>query len=268
MTVRRAAMSLILRVGAVLFVLSIPVALVGTNVRVLFGQQRLYTFAINRYQVDQVTGIPKPELFRATRELRDYLLGPDDLLHIDVMSAAGASEPLFSEREVLHMRDVRRLVQRIFRAREVALLIGGAYAAVRIARERRHGAYAVARLLWLTATAFNFAVVAFAVSAALGFDRIFTEFHVLSFSNDFWLLDPTRDRLVQMFPFEFWQIATGLLVALTLAESALIALVARVIVSRLAPAGQDDAGPDADAPPNLSVGRAPRGEPGQTGPRA
>ena len=38
----------------------------------------------------------------------------------------------------------------------------------------------------------------------LGFDTLFTEFHLISFSNDFWLLDPNIDVLIMMFPDGFW----------------------------------------------------------------
>jgi integral membrane protein (TIGR01906 family) len=37
-----------------------------------------------------------------------------------------------------------------------------------------------------------------------GFDRLFWQFHVFSFANDFWQLDPTRDYLIRLFPQGFW----------------------------------------------------------------
>jgi integral membrane protein (TIGR01906 family) len=220
------------RAGAALFVVSIPLALIGTNVRYLFGEQRLYTFAINRYDVAAVTGIPEEELLRATRELRAYLAGPDEYLRIQVTDSSGQTGPLFTPREVLHMRDVRALVQGIYRVQEVTILIILGYVALRVARDRRRGPRAVARLTWLSMLGFNLFGLAFGLTALLGFDRLFTRFHTLSFSNDFWQLDPRRDRLVQMFPFEFWQVATGLLVVLTLTEAALLAILSRWYLAR------------------------------------
>ena len=212
------------RAGAVLFVVSIPIALVGSNVRILFGTQQLYTFAINRYDVAAVSGIPAPELLRATHELRAYLLGPGDLVHITVTDDAGRVGPLFNEREVLHLRDVKHLLGRIFDLQEAALVVALGYSALRIALGRRKGLLSVARLIWVGGTATNVAAIAVAVSAMLGFDRLFTEFHMLSFSNDFWQLDPARDHLIQMFPLPFWEVATGLLIGMTLIESAALAL--------------------------------------------
>jgi integral membrane protein (TIGR01906 family) len=219
------------RAGAALFVVSIPVALVGTNVRLLFGEQRLYTFAVNRYADPAITRVARPEMHRAMRELRAYLFGPDEYLRIEVTDTTGARGPLFSPREVLHMRDVRALIQGIFRAQEAALVIVIAYPLARIALDRRRGARGTARLVWLSTAGFNLLAVAFAASALLGFDRLFTRFHELSFSNDAWMLDPERDRLVQIFPFEFWQLAAGLLIGLILAESVLLAVGARLYMA-------------------------------------
>jgi integral membrane protein (TIGR01906 family) len=218
--------------GAALFVLSIPVALVGTNVRYLFGEGRLYTYAIDHYDAPTVTGIPRPELVRATREIRAYLFGPDEYLRIEVTDDAGRTGPLLGPREVLHMADVRRLVQGIFRAQEAALVVVFGYPLLRIALDRRHGPRAVARLAWRTALGFNLVALAFCAGVLVGFDQLFTRFHELSFSNDLWQLDPRRDHLVQMFPLGFWQLAAGLLVGMTLVESALIAVAARLYLAR------------------------------------
>ena len=43
-----------------------------------------------------------------------------------------------------------------------------------------------------------------AVGVLIGFDDLFRQFHLLSFANDFWLLDPRTDHLIQMFPQGFW----------------------------------------------------------------
>ena len=43
-----------------------------------------------------------------------------------------------------------------------------------------------------------------AIAVLFGFDTLFEQFHLLSFSNDFWQLNPATDRLIQMFPQGFW----------------------------------------------------------------
>ncbi|GIW07497.1 MAG: hypothetical protein KatS3mg060_2302 [Dehalococcoidia bacterium] len=40
---------------------------------------------------------------------------------------------------------------------------------------------------------------------ALGdFDAFWTQFHVLSFSNDLWVLDPRTDYMSRLYPVPFW----------------------------------------------------------------
>jgi integral membrane protein (TIGR01906 family) len=44
----------------------------------------------------------------------------------------------------------------------------------------------------------------FGVLSMLDFDNLFLEFHLLSFDNNLWILDPTKDNLLMMFPQGFW----------------------------------------------------------------
>ena len=55
----------------------------------------------------------------------------------------------------------------------------------------------------------------FGLFAIVGFDSLFLKFHQLSFSNDFWQLDPRTDYLIIMFPLGFWFDATMRVAATT-----------------------------------------------------
>lgn len=206
------------RAGAILFVIALPVALVGLNLRVLFGAEPLYTFAVERYDVPAVTGIPRQEIDRSMVEIRDYFTNDQQLLRITVADDQGRTNPLFTPREVIHMRDVKQLVQRIFQAQIVATVIVVGYAAARLAAQRGRAWAGLARLTRISTLATLAVAVALGVGTAAGFDRLFTQFHMLSFSNDFWQLDPSYHHLVQMFPFDFWLVATSLLLGMTAVE--------------------------------------------------
>ena len=213
------------RLGAALFVLALPVALVGTNVRILFTAEPLYTYALDEYDVPAVTGIPRAELDRAMAEIRDYFTNDQQLLRITVTDDRGRTNPLFTPREVIHMRDVKHLVQWIVRAQLVALALVAGYVALRLALERRAAWPQLARLTRASMLGSLAVAAAFVVTALLGFDRLFTRFHELSFSNDFWQLDPREHHLVQMFPQDFWLVSTVLLAGMTIVEIlALLAL--------------------------------------------
>jgi integral membrane protein (TIGR01906 family) len=205
-------------VGAAVFVVALPIALIGTNIRVLFTTSPLYTFALDSYDVVAVTGIPREELSRAMAEIRDYFTNNQELLRITVVDEQGRIDPLFTPREVIHMRDVKNLVQGIFRAQELALVLVAAYVVLRFAIERQRAWAGLARLTRASMLGTLAFAVSFGITALLGFDRLFNRFHELSFSNDFWQLDPAQDRLVQMFPQDFWLVSTVILAGLTIVQ--------------------------------------------------
>jgi integral membrane protein (TIGR01906 family) len=68
-------------------------------------------------------------------------------------------------------------------------------------------------------------VLAVGLLSLVGFDQLFLAFHLVSFSNDLWQLDPSRDYLIAMFPEGFFLDATLWIVASTVAEAALLAAV-------------------------------------------
>ena len=60
----------------------------------------------------------------------------------------------------------------------------------------------------------------------LDFDRLFLQFHLISFSNEFWMLNPANSYLIRMVPqgffvdLAFWVAALALIQALVLAALA------------------------------------------------
>jgi len=72
-------------------------------------------------------------------------------------------------------------------------------------------------------------LVVFGLTAAIDFGWLFTQFHFLSFANDLWLLDPSSDFLIIMFPQRFFFEATLFIGLLTVIDFALLFGVARVV---------------------------------------
>jgi integral membrane protein (TIGR01906 family) len=66
-----------------------------------------------------------------------------------------------------------------------------------------------------------FLMAALGIMIAVNFNWFFVEFHLLSFSNDFWQLNPATDYLLMMFPDGFW-FDTTLFIALGTGGMALI----------------------------------------------
>lgn len=203
-----------------LFILTIPVALITTNIRVAVSEQRVYDHAVRSHGADDVSGIPESELLRANGEIKLYLTadntGP---LAIEVRNRRGEFEPLFSARETAHMADVRELMRGLFTAQVASVLAVISFAVVVLATtSTRTMARAALRGALLTGGI----LLGAGIVAASGFDSAWTQFHQIAFTNDFWELNPRTDHLIQMFPEAFWQEITALIVLATLLEALLI----------------------------------------------
>jgi integral membrane protein (TIGR01906 family) len=59
-----------------------------------------------------------------------------------------------------------------------------------------------------------------------GFSSAWEDFHRLMFSNDFWLLNPATDHLIQIFPPDFWERIVFLVGLMIVAEAAFLILAA------------------------------------------
>lgn len=192
-------------VASALFVACIPLFLVLTNVRIAATWERVYDYAFAQYDAPAVTGVERPELDRAGREIVDYFRASseDELLDIRVQRGDGVV-PLFNQREILHMADVRDLFRLTFRLHEFALVYIVAYVAAVYLWSRERSMRRLGREAITAGVGTVGILSAAALAVMFGFDTLFEQFHILSFSNDFWKLNPNTDRLVQMFPMGFW----------------------------------------------------------------
>ncbi len=203
------------------FLVALPLFLVLSNVRIAASELAVYGYAFDRYDAEEVTGVGRADLDRAARDIILYFRDDRDLLDIRV-AIEGREQALFNPREVLHMRDVKELMGRAFSVQELSLLYVVGYISVVYLWARERSMRHLARLVALGG-GLTVAVLGLASAAVLaGFDDLFRQFHVVSFSNDLWKLDPDRDRLIQMFPRGFWYDATLGVGMLTIAEAALL----------------------------------------------
>jgi integral membrane protein (TIGR01906 family) len=200
---------------AVLFVASVPLFLVTGSVTWAFNDPGLYNRGFEKYNVSRYTGITDADLRQAGATIRSYFNSGDEPLVVRTR-VFGEEREVFNQREVVHMKDVKELVRGVYWLAGLSglyitgVVIGG------FAWSRRAFMDTLARLvLWggLLTLAFLLVVGLF---AAAGFDTLFLTFHQLSFSNDFWQLDPRRDYLIIMFPLGFWFDATIRVAAATL----------------------------------------------------
>ncbi|MEP7215501.1 MAG: TIGR01906 family membrane protein [Anaerolineaceae bacterium] len=214
-------MTLLSRLGAVAFIIAIPVFLVTSNVRFFASETRFYERGFRENNAAAVTGVSLSELDRAADELARYFENDAPLLTTTVQ-IDGQQAPLYNDREIAHMKDVKTLMQLVYRLNEfsLALIITYVSCVYLWAREKSLRTLAAQALAGVGVGVLSLAFVG--VFAITGFDAAWTKFHQLAFNNDLWRLDPSRDRLIQMFPEKFWQESTYIIGGLTLVEAVLI----------------------------------------------
>jgi integral membrane protein (TIGR01906 family) len=187
----------------VLFCLCLPVFLLATALRLEINAQGLYEDGFERFNVSGVTGISPPELKTAAHQLIDYFNGRADTPQVEVQKL-GHRLPLYNQKELTHLQDVRGLVEMLYTLQWVTLGLLALAAVLLIYLDRRsRSGGAAGALLWGGVTTLSLAGI-FTLWAVFGFNSFFILFHQLSFTNELWLLDPARDYLIMLFPGEFF----------------------------------------------------------------
>ncbi len=201
-TSKRAGFALALRAMDILFVLMVPLAIVLNNVRLMTFDAGLYERGYQRHEVAHTTGMTPGELAQATAEIQAYFRGgPRVSLLID---KEWGREPLFNAREQQHLADVRALMDLAWRAQEIAV---GVLLAVGVALIIARGWVGARRVAVLAAAGAGLTLAPFTALGALAlfdFRALWTQFHLLSFTNELWLLDPRTDYMIRLYPLGFW----------------------------------------------------------------
>ena len=198
-----------------LFIVAVPVFLVLTFVRIAAVEPRVHEYGFSRYDAVDRTGIDRAQLDLAARDIIRYFRNDDEFLAI-LVTVDGQEQLLFSEREVLHMKDVKDLMGLTFRVHEAAFVYVVAFVVAVLVWNRERPIDELASRLRFAGIGTVALLGAAALAVVVGFDSLFRQFHVLSFANEFWQLDPRRDHLVQMYPQGFWfdvTLAVGVLAA-------------------------------------------------------
>jgi integral membrane protein (TIGR01906 family) len=182
----------------------LPLLIISGAIAFAFNFQPLYEYGFHRYDVSKTTGLENSELAKAADGLIRYFNSNDEYIDLDVQKD-GVTFQLFNDREIQHLYDVKGLIRLDYTIFLISLV--GTVLVSGIALYQKKLELLVAPMFWGGTATFTLLIVTVAVAAS-NFDAFFTRFHQLSFANDFWLLDPSKDYLIMLFPGGFWQDAS------------------------------------------------------------
>lgn len=211
---------IILTIARILLVLSIPVFLLLTN---------LYAFmspAFLRYEYGKASFPPSPgftdeqRLMVADRAVT-YLRSDAGIELLGDLE--GEDGPLFREKELVHMADVKVVTRQAFLAHGLlGLLMAVSLGVLLILRDARPQV----SISLLQGSLLTIALLVTLVALVyLNFDWFFTQFHLAFFEGDSWIFD-FSDTLIRLFPTRFWFDAASLWGVLTLVEAVILGVVA------------------------------------------
>lgn len=175
----------------ILTALFLVITLLGFATRIESQNLKYYKSKMIENNITEVTGKSLDELMDISKDLSNYLSeGDENLLR-----------PQFNDREVTHMRDVFKLLHMmdVLTRISLVLVIVLGFFTIRNYGYNEFYRYFLKGLLILIVV---FGILVLAVS--LNFQRAFTIFHELLFTNDLWLLDPKTDLMIQMLPENFF----------------------------------------------------------------
>lgn len=198
------------RVGWVvwaLFTIAVPVFLTTGAVTWAFNSPGLYNNGFEKYSISRLSGITDSDLRQVGTDIRGYINSGDEPLQVRTRILR-TEQDLFNDREIAHMRDVKRLVRGVYVLALASAVYLVAMVVIGFAWQRGRFVEPLAKGALLGGGLTLGLMVVFGIVALAGFDSVFLKFHQLSFANDFWHLDPRTDYLVRIFPQDFWFDAT------------------------------------------------------------
>jgi integral membrane protein (TIGR01906 family) len=212
------------RIGDVWIAFATGLAIVALTIP-LFLNPVWVAFEQGRAQASAWTGYTELDLRQVTDSiLADLVVGPPDF------DAAVGGVPVLDERERGHMRDVRGVFMGFF----ALAIVVGATALLIAARRRGDDRVASWRAVRAGAVGLIVLLVIGGVVAFVAFDALFETFHRLFFAGGSYTFDPATDRLVQLFPFQFWQETAIAVGAACIVVAAVVAAVASRRLTRSA----------------------------------
>jgi len=186
-----------------LFILCLPILLLTASIGWGVNSSWLYKYGFEKYNVSQTTGLAEVELEKAATGLISYFNSGEANISLTVIKDGEPFE-LFNQREVAHLRDVKGLIRLDYWVLLGTLIYTLSYVGVSLFwRRKRYWR----RLAWGVVSGGGITLalmLALGLGTLFNFDQLFLQFHLFSFTNELWQLDPTKDYLIMLFPQGFW----------------------------------------------------------------
>lgn len=187
-----------------LFIICFPLLFLTSTVRCGASSIHVYEYAFDRYGISEVTNMERAQLSEIARRLVDYFNSKVETPQMNVVNQYGEEFELFHDYELIHLRDVKSLFQLDHRVQEASLGYIVIYSLLFLLWRKGRWQNLAKEVSWGCALTLALMAVV-GIASIFDFEQLFVQFHRISFSNPYWMLDPSRDYLIMLFPEDFWR---------------------------------------------------------------
>ena len=213
-------------VARVLVAICLPLTLVLVSVDIIASNAYLrHEYGLRGFPSSE--SYPPGERLRLAEATLHYLRSSEDTDYLRQLEYSG--ESVYNQREVQHLVDVKDVMNDVFLAEKIAIVVLGLALIwmVGVGKDREAALRSVVlgcSLLWKVALVVG-------ATALVSFNWFFTQFHRLFFKDGTWTFYVT-DTLIQLFPLPFWMDATWKIGVLALGSAALLGCICYWAVKR------------------------------------
>ena len=208
----------------ILFNTALFLALLLSNALIIINTDSFYEFEFNKNNTSLKTGINHNDLFIIVDNIQDFFNEKSNEKIYMTTYINGIEKKLFNSKEIHHMIDVKNLILNIkffnyllWTTVIVILLIKISLSKDKILNSLR----IIAKSYFIYSVSI---LISTLILIALSFRWIFYFFHIISFNNNLWILDPRTDYLIKIFEEVFFMDAAIFIGILTLFSSIIIFL--------------------------------------------
>lgn len=213
-------MAVLNKLIVVLWVFSLPLFIVSNTVCFVVDSFGLYKYGFNKYHIGETTGISNDQLDTVAQRMIEYYDGKIPSPQLTVTTSKG-NFSLYSEKELIHLEDVRKIIEMFKNMQLVTFLM---LIMLGIILFIRTGLFQLLKALRLGSIILLVFMSVLITWSLIDFDSIFLLFHLVSFNNNLWLLDPSKDYLIMMFPEGFFYDAAILITSAIIIQAVVLCI--------------------------------------------
>jgi len=191
-----------MRILRIIVILIIPVIVLFSFAMFFAFGNGIYLKHIEEENLTKSIDLTQEELPRVIEHITSYIKGVNDDFSLAGKDQDGESVNIFSQKEIDHMKDVRSLFDYMKGITFIGLLIVLLF--LRLSKSDDKGIAILADVLYKSGVLSIVISMLTSAMVVTNFDKYFTKFHEVVFTNDLWLLNPETDVLIQILPITFF----------------------------------------------------------------